>query len=57
MIAASTICYTHGKLLGLDRAAAVLDQQLHGRPVRGAPPVPGIECIRSVAQLDRKSVV
>jgi len=51
MIAASTICYTHGKLLGMEQAARVIDAQLHGQAVRGAPPVPAVDCIRMLAQL------
>jgi hypothetical protein len=51
MIACSTICYTHGKLLGMEQAGRVINAQLQGQPMRGAPPVPGVDTIRALAQL------
>lgn len=51
MLAVSTICYLHGKVLGLEQAAKVIQAQIAGQTVNGAPVPKAVETIRHLGQL------
>lgn len=50
MIAFSTICYMHGKVLGLEQASKVLQAQVMGQEVRGAPPPLAVTTCRRLGE-------
>jgi hypothetical protein len=51
MLAVSTICYLHGKILGLEQATQVLQAQVMGKEVRGAPKPKAIDTIQRLGDL------
>lgn len=51
MIAVSTICYLHGKILGLTQSQQVLQALVQGKEVRGVPRPKAIDTIQKVGDL------